>query len=302
MSTNQLLYIFQHGHGLITFTSVLTVVILDQWRIKFQPKYLLQTMLYTDALAFCFFYAGIGLGGSVSPCTQTYLGFISDLIWAAKDGFKHAYLVWKVLKVVTKYTRKTQLLMYSSAGMGSFVIYIAYMAQAYVLTGTCEGNGTVSITWTLILLYLYWFVVDFGVAVIFIWFLSKHIAASKLLTPRKASTPSATQSSSPAGSLNRVLHRETFRVTFSSGLGFIVCILVVIQFITGQPILYINGIIFTMAHPASDMHCPDSSFDTPAQHILILSTVNNTFKDEEVSSHGTHSQTGNRGAETYGRP
>ncbi|KAI9202368.1 uncharacterized protein BJ171DRAFT_584274 [Polychytrium aggregatum] len=273
MASNDLIYIFQHGHGLITFTSVLTVVILDQWKIKFEPKYLLQAMLYSDALAFCFFYAGVGLGNTLSPCSQTYLGFISDLVWAAKDGFKNAYLVWKVLKVVSKFSKNLQLLMYSATGIVSFFLYILYMTQAYVLTGTCQGNGTVSITWTLILLYLYWFAVDFSVSVVFLWFLSSHVASSRLLSGRPSTATAAGTKGTPTA-LSRVLRRETFRVAFSTGLGFIVCILVVIQFITGLTIVYINGIIFTMA-----------------QHILILSTVNNKFSDEDSSATSSQGQT-----------
>ncbi|KAJ3274119.1 hypothetical protein HDV01_003402 [Terramyces sp. JEL0728] len=149
--------------GEVTIAAILVMFFMNHYKVGFHPKYFVRWMIYLDALAFTFTYITQALAqGSVLPgsgCSQKYIAFTGDFIDSFKDACKYGYLVYRGFQI---WGSDSPARISLFAALGSLVLYWLYIATAYSFTGDCTQSliPQVSFNWSLVLLYVYWMIMD----------------------------------------------------------------------------------------------------------------------------------------------
>ncbi|KAJ3259538.1 hypothetical protein HK103_002091 [Boothiomyces macroporosus] len=149
--------------GEVTIAALLVMAFLNHYKVGFHPKYFVRWMIYLDALAFTFTYITQALAqGNVLPgsgCSQKYIAFVGDFIDSFKDACKYGYLVYRGFQIWGS-DNPARISVFAS--LGSLVLYWLYIATAYSFSGDCSQSliPQVSFNWSLVLLYVYWMIMD----------------------------------------------------------------------------------------------------------------------------------------------
>lgn len=269
----------QGAAGMNSYCSLLLIMVMNKWKMNGNYRDLVNWMVYADSLAFIFGLAAESIPAETEnySCVSSKLWFTADFIWAFKDAFKCMFLVYKMMKITggRSISKRTIHILVWGVGCVSFALYIIFMCQAYDLQGDCSGQGKViNPTASLIVLYVFWLLVDSITTGVLVVFLFKHM------------TQMAVQSGDANVGISNALRKEVFRLIIGAGAMVVVCICAIAQKLDSchTKLLYFPAAIFTYA-----------------QFVLVLSQLNTKADDNghqtqitqgpaDTANHTSHKQ------------
>ncbi|KAI9209382.1 uncharacterized protein BJ171DRAFT_116618 [Polychytrium aggregatum] len=250
--------------GVVSITSLCTIIFLNSWRISFNYRSLLRLMVYTDCVAWVFDF--LSLTYLPDTCPGWTFQVLSNVVWCIKDTFKFTYIVWRTIYTFSATRQDIDPIWVHIGSMGagivSFVLYAVFMAFYYSGFRQCTAVDEESAQIPLLVLYVYWLMVDVVCTLSIIWTVYR-IAYPKTMGQHKS------QMQHLRNSLMKSITRELKRLVITAGLGSFICGAKLYEiFHSGPPILNIKNTLFTLS-----------------QHVLVLSVLRWVpFDEAEVSS------------------
>lgn len=253
--------------GLISFASLITLLLLDAWKVSFSYRSLVQLMIYFDCVAFVFkYYAQFidyKLKGENIPAM--WLLFTAECLWLFKDVCKNSYIVWRTMFVanVSKNPNGNghiHIGVWFFGGL-SAALYSWYLVANYswLFAGIKKPEAAPS-NLPVVTLYMYWTILDIVCTSFLIQTIRKYSAFEKA---------SNVQSKLP---LSRVVQREIFRVIVTAGLSAVVSFFTILR-VTSV------GTQWWQQFPFRAL------FFAISQHVLLLSVMRYTQAASEESAH-----------------
>ncbi|KAI9197073.1 uncharacterized protein BJ171DRAFT_586326 [Polychytrium aggregatum] len=251
--------------GLVSFASLLTLGLLDAWKLSFSYRSLVQLMIYTDCIAFVLQYCAFSLADptGVNSCNYNILMMMSDLVWVFKDAFKISYIVWRTLFVTNVTKGRSGLWTHVGvqlSGLFSVILYMLFNYSAYNGFNICGSANAVPASyrdWTRPLLYGYWVILDLVCTIALLTTIYKFSAFERDNSYNNGKSP-----------LSKVIFRELTRVVITAGAGVAICGCTIVESIRGGgQILPLKALLFTLS-----------------QHVLLLSVMRYAPGSDDASS------------------
>ncbi|KAJ3324990.1 hypothetical protein HDV06_005579 [Boothiomyces sp. JEL0866] len=137
---------------------------MNHYKLGCHPKYFVRWMIYLDSTAFLLTFIAQAYQYSLpnqqfTGCTANTIGIISNAIDSLKDGTKYGYLVFRGFQIWgTDSPAKISLMAFA----GSVILYWLYILTSFSFRGDCTLPFLPQNTfnWSLVLLYVYWTIMD----------------------------------------------------------------------------------------------------------------------------------------------
>ncbi|KAJ3259539.1 hypothetical protein HK103_002092 [Boothiomyces macroporosus] len=150
--------------GLVSFAALILMLSMNHYRLGFHPKYFVRWMIYLDSIAFLITFIAEAYQFSLpnqqfAGCTGNTIGLMSNAIDSLKDGTKYGYLVFRGFQIWgTESPARISIMAFA----GSFILYWLYILTSFSFRGDCSLPFLPQVTfnWSLVLLYVYWTIMD----------------------------------------------------------------------------------------------------------------------------------------------